>query len=170
MESVASNNIQEIIKSCSIFAGRNKATFHEYRSKLRVCLSLYSKPVFDVFQDKVQPPSTLSSADTSTRDVYAERTWTEANQDLWSVLLFSPHPAPPTTPLKHLRASGRKMDRGTDRQRGRLSHKNTTATLRRPRRAMRTSSIPKWSPGKIRTISSSSWTNAVTYFRKWGRR
>ena len=35
---------------------------------------------------------------------------------------------------------------------------------------MRSSPTPKWSPGKIWMTFSSSWTNAVAYFRKWGRR
>ena len=84
MESVASNNTQAVTKNCQVFAGRNKATFHEYKSKLRVCLSLYSKPVFEFFQGKVQPSSTLSSADTDTSKlgVIAEGTWTQANQNL----------------------------------------------------------------------------------------
>ena len=165
MESVASNNTQAVIKNCPVFAGTSKVTLHEYKTKLRACLSLYkhSEPVFEVFQGKVQPSSTMSSVDTSTLDVIAERTWTQANQDLWSVLLL------PTIPFKSLRASGRKMERGTDRQRGRLSPKNTTATLRRPEgRAMRSSPTPKRSPGKIRMTFSSCWTYAVTYFTENG--
>ena len=122
MENVASNNTQAVIKTCPVFAGRYKATFHEYKSKLRACLSLYSKPVFEVFQGKVQPSSTLSSADTSTLDVIAERTWIQANQDLWSVQLLTTSGSA-NKPLKRFRASGRKMERGTDRRRGRLSLK-----------------------------------------------
>ena len=89
MESVASNNTLAVIKNCLVNAGRNKATFHEYKSKLRVCVLLYSKPVFEVFQGKVRQSSTLSSADTSALDVIAERAWTQANQDLWSMLLLT---------------------------------------------------------------------------------
>ena len=48
MESVASNNTQAAIKNCSVFAGRNKESFQEYKNKLRVCLSLDSKAVFEV--------------------------------------------------------------------------------------------------------------------------
>ena len=54
MESVASNNTQTVIKNCPVFAGRNKESCQEYKSKLRVCLSLYSKAVFEVFQGKGQ--------------------------------------------------------------------------------------------------------------------
>ena len=49
IESVASNNTQAVIINCPVFAGRNKESFEEYNSKLRVCLSLYSKTVFEVF-------------------------------------------------------------------------------------------------------------------------
>ena len=52
MESVTSNNTQVVIKNCRVFAGRNKESFQEYKNKLRVCLSLYSKAVFEVFQGK----------------------------------------------------------------------------------------------------------------------
>ena len=87
MESVASNNTQALIKNCPVFAGRGKDAFHEYKSKLRVCLSLYSKPVFEVFQGKAQPSSTtLGSTDTATVNAVAEQKWQQANQALWSLL------------------------------------------------------------------------------------
>ena len=90
MESVASNNTQAVLKNCPIFAGRNKKSFQEYKSKLRVCLSLYSKAVFEVFQGKAQPPSSiLGKTDTRTLDTVAEHKWLHANQDLWSVLLLT---------------------------------------------------------------------------------
>ena len=54
MERVASNKTQAVIKNCSVFARSNKESFHEYNSKLLVCLSLYSKAVFEVFQGKSQ--------------------------------------------------------------------------------------------------------------------
>ena len=74
MESVAFNNTQAGIKNCPVLAGRNKATCHEYKNKLRGCFSIYNKPLFEVFQGKVQPSSALSSPDTSTIDVITERT------------------------------------------------------------------------------------------------
>ena len=43
MESVASDNTQAVIKNRPVFAGRNKESFQEYKSKLRVCLSLYRR-------------------------------------------------------------------------------------------------------------------------------
>ena len=50
MESVAFNNTQAVIMNCPVFAGRNKESFLEYKSKFRVCLSLFRKAVFEVFQ------------------------------------------------------------------------------------------------------------------------
>ena len=71
--SVASNRTQAVIKNCPVFAVRSKDTLHEYKSSLRVYLSLYSKPVFEVFQGKAQPSSTtLGSTDTTTLNAVAE--------------------------------------------------------------------------------------------------
>ena len=75
MESVAFNNTQAVIKSCPVLAGKSKDTFHKYRSKLRVCLSLYSKPVFEMLQGKAQPSSTLGSTDTATLNAVTEHKW-----------------------------------------------------------------------------------------------
>ena len=61
------------------------STRASFVSAFRSC----SKPVFKSFQGKVQPSSTLSSAGTSTLDVIAEWTVTQANQDLWSALLLT---------------------------------------------------------------------------------
>ena len=74
MVTVASNNTHALIKNCPVFAGRSKDTFHEYKSKLRVCLSYYSKPVFEVFQGQAQPSSTTpGSTDTATLNAVAEQ-------------------------------------------------------------------------------------------------
>ena len=49
-------------------------------SKLRVCLSLCNKAVFDVFPGKAQPSSsTLGSTDTATLDAVDEHKWLQAN-------------------------------------------------------------------------------------------
>ena len=89
MEGVASNNTLAVIKNCPVFAGRNKELFQEYEGKLRVCLSLYSKAVFEVFEGKAQPSSTLGSTDTAMPNANAEHKWLQANQNLWSVLLLT---------------------------------------------------------------------------------
>ena len=90
MQSVASNNTQAVIKNCHVFAGRNKESFQEYKSKLRVCLSLYSKAVFEVFQGKAQTSSSiLGSTDTAMFNAVVGHKWLQTNQDLWSVLLLT---------------------------------------------------------------------------------
>ena len=80
--------------------------------------SLYSKPVFEMFQGKTQP-STLGSTGTATLSVVAEHKEQQVNQ-ISGVFYFLPHLAPPTIPLSTLRETGQKMERGMDRWRGRL--------------------------------------------------
>ena len=88
MENVASNNTQPVIKHCPVFADRNKEAFHDYKIELRVCLSLYSKIVFEVLQGKTQTSCSFTDAN-ATLNAVAEQTWKQANQDLWSVLLLT---------------------------------------------------------------------------------
>ena len=61
MEDVASNNAQSIMKR-PVFAGRIKEVFRDYKTKLCVCLLLYSKLVFEVLQGKTQPSYSLTDA------------------------------------------------------------------------------------------------------------
>ena len=90
MESVASNNTQAVIKNCPVYTGRSKDAFHEYKTKLRVGLSPYSKPVLEVFQSKAQPSSnTLGSTDDATLNAVDEQKRQQPNQDLWSVVLLT---------------------------------------------------------------------------------
>ena len=67
---------------------QEQGQFPRIYSKHRVGLSFYSNPVFEVFQGKVQPLSTLGSTDTARLNAIPEKTWTQANQKLWSVLLL----------------------------------------------------------------------------------
>ena len=89
MENVASNNAQAVIKYCLVFMGRSKDGFSEYMRKVRVCLLLYSKPVFEVFQGAEQPSPTVQDEEIETVDFTLERKWKQANQDLWSVLFLT---------------------------------------------------------------------------------
>ena len=82
MENFAPNNAQAVSQYCPVFAGRSKDGFSEYVCKVRVCLSLYSKPVFEVFQGAEQPSSTVEDGDIKRVDITLERTWKQANQDL----------------------------------------------------------------------------------------
>lgn len=54
IKNVASNNTRVGIKHYPILAGRSKEGFPEYMSTVRVCLSLYSKIIFDIVQGKAQ--------------------------------------------------------------------------------------------------------------------
>ena len=89
MENVASNNTQSAIKHCPVFTGRNKKAFREYKTKLRVCLSLYRKLVCEVLQSKAQELSSLTNANATLNAVAEQTMWKQANQDLWSVLLLT---------------------------------------------------------------------------------
>ena len=89
MENFAPNNAQAVIQYCPVFTGRSKDAFSDYVSKVRVCLSLYSKPVFEVFQGAEQPSSTVQDGDIERVDITLEWTWKQANQDLWSVLFLT---------------------------------------------------------------------------------
>ena len=63
MENFTPNNAQAVIQYCPVFAGRSKDGFSEYVGKVRVCLSLYSRRVFEVFQGAEQPSSTVQDGD-----------------------------------------------------------------------------------------------------------
>ena len=43
-------NIQHVVKQVSKFDGKNANDFLEWSSKLRISLSLYSKPIFEIVQ------------------------------------------------------------------------------------------------------------------------
>ena len=52
------SNVQHVVKQISKFDGKNADDVLEWSSKLRVSLSLYSKPIFEIVQG-LQPPSDL---------------------------------------------------------------------------------------------------------------
>ena len=87
MESVASNNTQSVIKHCSVFAGKNKEVFRKYKTKIRACISLDGRLLSEVLQGKAQP-SYSHTGTKATLNTVPEKTWKQANQYLWSVLLL----------------------------------------------------------------------------------
>ena len=89
MKNFVPNNAQAVIQYCPVFTGRSKDAFSEYVSNVRVCLSLYSKPVFEVFQGAEQPSSTVQDGDIKRVDIPLERKWKQVDQDLWSVLFLT---------------------------------------------------------------------------------
>ena len=44
-------NVQHVVKPVSKFVGKNADDFLEWPFKLRVSLSLYSKPIFEIVQE-----------------------------------------------------------------------------------------------------------------------
>ena len=48
-------NVQHMVKQVSKFDGKNADDFLEWSSKLRVSLSLYSKPIFKIAQGSQRP-------------------------------------------------------------------------------------------------------------------
>jgi len=82
MENVSFNNAQAVIQYWPVFAGRSEDGFSKYMRKVRVRLSLYNKPVFEVFQGADQLSPTVQKDEIERVDVSPERTWKQANQDL----------------------------------------------------------------------------------------
>ena len=76
-------NAQDVVKQVSNFDGKNADNFLEWYSKLRVSLSLYSKPNIKI----VQGSQRLSGLDND--QVTAREGWDDANHDLFSVLYFT---------------------------------------------------------------------------------
>ena len=70
-------------EAVSKFDGKNADNFLEWFSKLRVSLSLYSKPIFEIVQGS-QRPSGLDSD-----QVTARESWDDANHNLFSIIFFT---------------------------------------------------------------------------------
>ena len=76
-------NVQHVVKQVSKFDGKNADDFLEWSSKLRVSLSLYSKPIFEIVQGSQRP----SGFDND--QVTAREGWDDANHNLFSTLYFT---------------------------------------------------------------------------------
>ena len=74
------DNVQHVVKQVSQFDVKNVDDFLEWSSKLRVSLSLYSKPIFEIVQ-RSQRPSRLDND-----QVIAREGWDDANHNLFSIL------------------------------------------------------------------------------------
>ena len=73
-------NVQHVMKQASKFDGKNVDNFLEWSSKLRLSLSLYSKPTFEIVQGSQRP----SGVDND--QVTAREDWDDANHNLFSIL------------------------------------------------------------------------------------
>ena len=76
-------NVQHVVKQVSKFDGKNADDFLKWSSKLRVSLSLYSKPIFEIVQG-LQRPSDLDND-----QVTARESWDDANHSLVSILFVT---------------------------------------------------------------------------------
>ena len=76
-------NGQHVVKQVSKLNDKNADNFLEWSSKLRVSLSLYSKPIFKFAQES-QRPSGLDND-----QVTACESWDDANHHLFSILFFT---------------------------------------------------------------------------------
>ena len=76
-------NVWHVVRQVSNFDGKNADDFLEWSSKLRVGLSLYSKPIFEIVQGS-QRPSGLDND-----QVTACEGWHGANHNLFSILYFT---------------------------------------------------------------------------------
>ena len=72
-----------MVKQVSKFDGKNAVDFLEWSSKLRVSLSLYNKPIFEIVQGS-QRPSGLDND-----QVTAREGWDDAHHNLFSILYFT---------------------------------------------------------------------------------
>ena len=76
-------NVQHVVKEVSNFNGKNTDDFLEWSFKLRVSLSLYSKPIFEVIQE---PQRAL---DLDINQATAREGWDVTNHNLNSILYFT---------------------------------------------------------------------------------
>ena len=75
--------VELLVKQVSKFDGKNADDSLEWSSKLRVSLSLYSKPIFELVQES-QRPSGLNKDQVTVRE-----SWNDANHNLFSTLFYS---------------------------------------------------------------------------------
>ena len=76
-------NVQHVVKQVSKFDGKNADDILEWPSKLRVSLSLYSKPIFEIAQGSQRP------SDSDNDLVTARDNWHDANHNLFSILFLT---------------------------------------------------------------------------------
>ena len=75
-------NVQRVVKQVSKFDGKNVDDFLEWSSKLRVSLSLYSKPIFEIAQGSQRPSGSENN------QVTAREGCDDANHIFFSILYF----------------------------------------------------------------------------------
>ena len=76
-------NVQLVVKQASKFDGKNADDFLEWCSKLRVSLSVYSEPIFEIVQGSQR------SSGLDKDQVTARESWDDANHNLFRILFFT---------------------------------------------------------------------------------
>ena len=76
-------NVQHVVKQVSKFDGKKAKDFLEWSYKLRISLSLYSKPIFEIVQG-LQRPSDLDNNQATSRDC-----WDDAYHNLFSIIFLT---------------------------------------------------------------------------------
>ena len=77
------NKLHVVLEQISKFNGKKAGDFLKWSSKLRASLSIYNRAIINILQGQKRPSETGDSQAT------ARAAWDVANQDLFSMLLFS---------------------------------------------------------------------------------
>ena len=83
------DSIRAVLKFCTKFDGRDKASFREYQDKLRVILSLHHNAAAIFLQRRQRPALTIIGDDPSSLDTAASLSWNRINNDLFSILFIT---------------------------------------------------------------------------------
>ncbi|CAN0087519.1 unnamed protein product, partial [Sphacelaria rigidula] len=81
--------IRGVLKLCPKFDGGDKASFREFKDKLRVILSLHHSAAAGILQGRQRPRPTVIDDDQPPCDTTTSVAWDRANNDLFSILFFS---------------------------------------------------------------------------------
>ena len=76
-------NVQHVVKQVSKIDSKNADNVLEWSSMLRVSLSLYCKPIFEIVQGSQRPLGLDND------QVTAREGWDDANHSLFSILFFT---------------------------------------------------------------------------------
>ena len=119
MENVASNNAQAVIKYCPVFTGKSKDGSSEYIRKVLICLSLNSKPVFEVFQGAEQPLPTVQEMKSRQSTLLLSGNGSRRTK-IYEASYSSLHLVQQTTSSRDSKASNQRTESGTGRRLWRL--------------------------------------------------
>ena len=124
-------NIRAVLKLCTKFDGRDKASFREYQDKLRVILSLHHSAAAEILRGRQRPARTIIGDDPSSLDTAASlSSWNRANNDLFSILFFTAENSANNT-VRRFMGKLRRTEWVMAKQRGQHCYKNMTATQKR---------------------------------------